>query len=110
MTRDQFMAWAVPAYTTWLSDNPGKQPSVDRIESSGHYVLGNLRIVEMVENSRKKPSNKNHYAPVGQAWCSGHRSYVDIKEFSPAPSRPPLFVNNRCRECKRVEYRRKVDA
>jgi len=109
MTREEFIAWCVPAITVWWKKNPGKKPSIDRIKNEEHYSIDNIRILEVGENSRRSPAKKNSKAPKGKAWCSGHQAYLSIKLFSPAPSRPPLFVNNRCRECKRAEYRRKVE-
>ena len=106
LTREEFVAWCVPAVTRWWKKNPGGKPSVDRIKDNGHYELGNIRILAAGENSRRRAYNKNSKAPPGKAWCSGHKAYLSINLFSPAPSRPPLGVNNRCKECKRNEYRK----
>lgn len=106
MTRAEFVAWCIPAITKWWRENPNGRQSIDRKKASGHYDLNNIRIMDVRENSRRRKFNKNNKAPAGKAWCSGHKSYIKISLFSPAPSRPPLFVNNRCRECKRNEYHR----
>lgn len=108
MTREEFVAWCEKAVDEWRAANPGKTASIDRIDDKDHYRIGNIRILEVGQNSRRRDFNKNSKAPAGKAWCSGHKGYIDIALFSPAPSRPPLFVNNRCRECKRREYRRSV--
>lgn len=109
MTRAEFIPWCESAIAVWWRDNPGKKPSIDRLKDDGPYSLGNIRILEVGENSRRRKFNKNSKAESGKAWCSGHKAYLGIDLFSPAPSRPPLFVNNRCRACKRAEYRRRVN-
>lgn len=106
MTREAFIAWCVPRIRRWWSSHPTGKPSIDRKDDRGHYELTNIRILDVRENSRRRKFNKNSKAPAGKAWCSGHRSYISITKFSPAPSRPPLFVNNRCRACKRSAYAR----
>lgn len=108
MSREEFVAWCVPVIESWWRCNPGKKPSIDRIDDTKHYSTENVRVLEVGENSRRRGYNKNSKAPKGKAWCSGHKDFIDIGLFSPAPSRPPLFVNNRCRECKRAEYKRKT--
>jgi hypothetical protein len=81
MTREQFVAWAVPEFAVWMSANPGKRPSVDRIRSDGHYELGNIRVMELGENSARHGRNKGIHAPPGQAWCCGCQSYHPVVEF-----------------------------
>lgn len=41
--------------SVWFRDNAMdlKRPSLDRIDNEGHYVLENVRFIEMAENSRK---------------------------------------------------------
>lgn len=107
MTREEFVVWCVPAVTRWWAKNPEGSPSIDRKNASGHYEISNIRILAVGENSRRRAFNKNSKAPARKAWCSGHQRYIAITLFSPAPSRPPLFVNNRCKQCKRSEYARK---
>jgi len=57
MTQEEFMAWAVPKYKTWDKDNPGKTPSINRIDPFGHYELKNLEIISLDENIRKPKTN-----------------------------------------------------
>jgi hypothetical protein len=47
MTKDDFK-------TLWFRDKGWllKEPSIDRIDSKGHYILSNCRFIEMRENSR----------------------------------------------------------
>lgn len=104
MTREEFVAWCIPAIRRWWSRHPKGRPSVDRIRTGGHYEIGNIRILDVVLNSRRRDFNKNTRAPKGKAWCSGCRGYVAIGLFSSAYTRPPLFVSNYCNPCKCRRY------
>lgn len=46
MTRQEFVTWATPRVREWKNKHPGASPSPDRINSKGHYELGNLNIVD----------------------------------------------------------------
>jgi len=53
----------------WARDRAYRlnQPSIDRIDNNGDYVLGNCRFIEKSENSRKdKIGNKR--GPLTQEW------------------------------------------
>ena len=82
MTRAEFMAWSIPAYAKWVSDgNSIESGSVDRVEDTGHYEIGNLQIITLVENTRKQKRNKNVHAPAGEAWCPGCKKHKPKSEF-----------------------------
>ncbi len=101
MSRADFMAWAIPAYEAWFRDRPGETPSVDRIESTGHYELGNLRLIEVQKNRRLSKRFVNDAAPEGTKWCSGCRQFVSHENFS--RGKPDLHrpdgLGLRCRAC-----------
>jgi hypothetical protein len=52
MTRSEFMTWAVPQYEEFMKHNPDVMPSIDRIDSSDHYRMGNLRVVSISDNAK----------------------------------------------------------
>lgn len=52
-TREQFLAWAIPAIERWQRKYPGLPCSIDRIDDKGHYKLGNLQLLTPAENNRK---------------------------------------------------------
>jgi hypothetical protein len=81
MTRDEFLAWAVPAYEKWMSLYPGQTPSLDRIDPAGHYELTNLRILERGENNRLGRNHHNVHAPLGMAWCHVCKEYLPTSQF-----------------------------
>lgn len=103
MSRDAFLAWAVPAFSEWLAANSGR-PSVNRIDDSRGYEAGNLEIIEVGENSRRRPWNKNIHAPEGTAWCSRCKAYLPITAFDRS-SRGPLRVKHFCTNCRRTYMR-----
>lgn len=47
-----------PLWVKFLLDNPGKVPSIDRIDNDGNYELQNVQIVSLSQNSKKQRSNK----------------------------------------------------
>lgn len=106
MTRVEFVEWAIPALEKWIAEHPGEQHSVDRIDAKLHYSLDNIRFLELGENSRRRSFNKNSKAPMGTAWCSGHKKYLPIEFFNKAKTRPPLFVCNYCVDCAGSRYKR----
>lgn len=98
MTRDEFIGFAVPAYTEWMSEHPGLCPSIDRIDSEGPYSLANIRVIERGENSRLQKRHKNVFAPPGMAWCHACKKYLDQSLFwKSAGSFNGL--QHRCKQC-----------
>jgi hypothetical protein len=35
------------------------RPSINRIDNNGHYEIGNIEIISMIENQHKRKNNKN---------------------------------------------------
>jgi hypothetical protein len=104
MTRDEFMTWAVPAYTAWVTDgNLIESASVDRKED-GHYAIGNLQIISRVENAKKQKRNKNVHAPAGHAWCPSCVQYKLKCEFY-TDKASWNGVSCRCRQCHNQYHR-----
>ncbi len=105
ITQEEFMTWATSAFGVWMEANPGKVPSVNRIDDNQGYAAGNLEIIEYCENSRLRPQNKNVHAPEGMAWCSGCQQYLDRSCFRATSDRTNSLVCH-CRPCERAYHRR----
>ena len=60
-TREEFYRWALndPAFQkVWenrANEDVRIRPSIDRIDGSGGYTIGNMRWITVSENSKKKP-------------------------------------------------------
>lgn len=54
--RDEFLEWAIPEYEKFMTLNPNAQPSIDRIDSDGHYEIGNIRVVSINDNCKENLS------------------------------------------------------
>jgi hypothetical protein len=104
MTRDEFLAWAVPRYTQWMQQHPNETPSIDRIESAGHYQIDNLQIAARGENAARTKHNKQLTAPTGTSWCSTCCDYLPIDQFTADSSRPN-GLERRCRVCNKNRQR-----
>lgn len=104
ITRKEFMAWAVPAFTEWMKANPEQVPSVNRIDDNQGYILENLEVIEWGENSRRRPWNKNVHAPKGYAWCSRCGQYLECHLFRSAVEMANGLASS-CRECERTYHR-----
>lgn len=106
MTQEQFFAWAIPKYETWFRERPGVTPSIDRIESTGHYEISNIRLAPLQENRLRNSRRRNAIAPFGKRWCSGCQDYFPIDEFSkrrkPTPSNP-LGLFAYCKTCEQKQ-------
>ena len=105
MTRGEFLAWATPVLAEWMRENPGKTPSLDRIDGHDHYRIGNLRFVTRVENTRTRTSNKNIHAPTGMAWCGICKSYLSQSRFH-RESRRANGLSTRCKSCHWKRYQK----
>lgn len=81
MAREEFLAWAVPAYAVYQRDNQNAQPSLDRIDPAGHYELGNLRVISRGDNARLARNHPNVHAPEGSAWCGSCKAYLPATDF-----------------------------
>lgn len=98
MTREEFLAWAIPRYARWLKTRPNDTPSLDRKDSTKHYSLDNIRLLEWGENAQLASRNVNVHAPDGLAWCSEHRRYFPKTEFHKSAG-THNGVSNRCKLC-----------
>jgi hypothetical protein len=95
--RGTFIAWAVPAIKVWWEENPDIRPTIDRVDSAGHYELGNLRIASRADNNRNRRVCRNVNPPAGMAWCSG-----DCKDYRPVVAfhKNPTNGNGLSSHCK----------
>ncbi len=104
ISRADFIAWAIPAYERFSHEFPGVTPSVDRIDTTGHYETGNLQLLPWGENSRKKRTARNAIAPAGTLWCGSCKAYLPIEDFyllKKRTRRNPYGTIGRCKPCRR---------
>jgi hypothetical protein len=50
MNRQEFVEWAIPEVKKFMELNPNEVPSLDRIDYTGHYEFGNIRIIGLTSN------------------------------------------------------------
>lgn len=98
ISKADFLAWAVPAFATWIAANPGIKSSIDRINPKKHYAAGNLRVIALTENIRIRPYNKNVHAQACMAWCSRCQEYKPVVEFYKSKQTAHGLHNN-CKKC-----------
>lgn len=106
VSQAEFIAWAVPAFAQWMKNNPGVTGSVDRQDPSGHYEIGNLRVISLGDNCRLRRTNYNVHAPTGQAWCGKCRTYKSTTDFEKNRSKPH-GLQNHCRQCRSTARRKR---
>ncbi len=71
-----------------------ERPSIDRIDSKGHYIKDNVRFVELSFNNGTRNRNKTHCK-------NGH-------EFTPENTYIRKGLNHRaCNTCRRISQRKK---
>lgn len=117
ISRADFMAWAVPQYEAWFREHPDVTPSIDRIESSGHYEAGNLRLISRSKNCQRRRGARNIHAPQGTRWCGGCQAYLPLANFhvkAKTKANPHGYANE-CRPCTNtrrnaLRLRRKAEA
>jgi hypothetical protein len=81
MAREEFVAWAIPAYTAWFNEHPDVTPALDRIDTAGHYEIGNIRLISQRENILRREYSRNVNAPAGMAWCGWCKQYLPVSHF-----------------------------
>lgn len=105
MTREEFVAWAIPAFRRWRQRYPGERATVDRRDPFGHYELANLRVLSYGENSQLQRVRPNLYAPGGMLWCGKCRQHKPVDQFARNRS---LWTGyqSRCKACNILDRRR----
>lgn len=98
MSRDDFLQWAIPEYQAWQATHPNETPSLDRIDPTKHYELGNLRIIERGENARLASNHPNVHAPKGKSWCGACKAYLLPSSFW-RNARAFNGLQSRCKAC-----------
>ncbi len=101
ISRADFIAWAVPEYERWFRECPGVTPSVDRIDSTGHYEAGNLRLIARGENCRRTRVAHNPDAPEGTLWCCTCRTFKPREDFYAVAvsEKNPYGYTGHCKPC-----------
>lgn len=105
ITKDEFLNWVIPKLENWKYPLVGTKnsPTIDRINTSGHYELANLQLITKTENTLKRDCNKNVHAPEGKAWCGKCKEYLYKKHFQ-KNKRTFTGVNLICKFCSNKKY------
>lgn len=53
LERNPFLWWFYLHYPAFSKANPGKSPSINRINNDGHYEISNIEMITVSENSRE---------------------------------------------------------
>lgn len=54
MTKNEFLEWAIPRYKEWIETHFAYEiPTIDRIDSTAHYEIMNIRILSKSDNSMR---------------------------------------------------------
>ena len=108
MTRAEFVAWATPEYARWFAERPGVTPSLDRIDSTKHYELGNLQLIPVEANRYKNSRHRNKDAPEGFWWCCRCQAYVTTADFdrnkAMVKAANPSGFATYCKPCRRARW------
>jgi hypothetical protein len=84
LTKEEFVEWFLPRYTAWIGEHPGVRPSVDRIDSKGHYELSNLQLISVSQNAHKALRNLHLDLPAGVKRCGRCKEILPSDRFKPA--------------------------
>ena len=55
--KEQFIRWVIPELERFYKEQPYETASIDRIDPTGHYEPGNVRVISHLENSRRNRRN-----------------------------------------------------
>lgn len=103
MTLDEWLAWSVPKYETFIAEHPHESPNAARVGDAGHYEIGNIEIIPHLLN-RASQSMPRVARPDGMKTCSRCEKDKPVSQFS---KRAGNFdgLNYWCRECMAGAYR-----
>lgn len=104
LTKEEFYEWVVPELKKWIETKLIEDASIDRIDSTKHYEVGNLQLLPVIDNSLKRDYNKNVNAPDGYAWCYKCKDYLITGKFYKSKHRP----NGLAGICIEHEHLRKI--
>jgi len=87
----------------WERDNADElnQPSLDRIDSSGHYTFDNCRFIEMKENSKRAVKDKWDKRS-NLDYCNNGHQFIESNTYWYGPTK----TYRSCRICKRVKAKK----
>lgn len=104
MTREEWLTWAVPEYERFQTANPRVMPNAARKGDSGHYELGNVRIVSRTENSADQ--RICGVRADGTKRCCGCKDYRPVAEFCKNRGRWDGLTSH-CKKCLRGYARKR---
>lgn len=108
ITRPEFMVWATAAFDKWFTEFPDIRPSVDREDPDGHYELGNIQVISLSENCKRRRNNHAWRAPENKHWCGGCKDYLDKNKFE-KNGHNATGLQDRCKTCRkqdRIKYKK----
>jgi len=106
MTWDEWLKWAIPEYEKFQKENPDVTPNAARIGDSGHYELGNIRIVSQMQNCAEQSGRyRNALQEDGTKRCSTCKKPQPVAMFSKNKSRWDGLASD-CKDCVR-KYQKK---
>lgn len=86
MTKQEFVAWAVPRYRRWFKQHPGVVAFIDRRDNFGHYEIPNLRLVtRLVSTRNKRHRGRKPVYPIGFHWCRVCQALLLLASFFKRP-------------------------
>jgi hypothetical protein len=81
LTEKEFFEWAIPRYKKWFKEHPGVKPSIDRLDSKGHYELSNIQMIPYRENCGKTSRSINSRLPHGFKFCGRCEKVLPYEKF-----------------------------
>lgn len=82
-------------FIDWFMPKDFKGCSVDRIESSGHYELSNMQVIEGWRNIAKDKVKLEG----GKLWCYRCKTHKELTQMAKSSRRMLLGVTTICKEC-----------
>lgn len=105
ITKDVWLAWAIPEYERFQANHPDMSPCVSRFEDTGHYELDNIEIISVAEN-RARQKAILLLKPDGTKLCSMCREIKNGAMFAKSRRRPD-GLSHQCRRCRSDYYKRR---
>jgi hypothetical protein len=97
MALDEWIAWALPKYEEFAVSHPELTPCAARVGDTGHYEIGNIRIVSTKQN-RKEMRTILLLRDDGMKLCADCRQDKKVSDFGRNRSRPD-GLQTICRQC-----------
>lgn len=96
----EWLIWSLPKYRRFIKRYPHEIPNAARIGDSGHYEIGNIKIISQRQN-RAEQAERASLRPNGMKACRKCKVVKVLSEFG-VRSNVRDGRQARCKQCRKI--------